>query len=104
LGDRFVILTICVVYRGCGIPIAWTILPAAKKRAWRSEWLRMLRVLRKAIPPECTVLVLADRGLYAPWLFRRIVRLGLASLLAHQSGLQVPSSRPGALLLVARTG
>jgi len=75
LGERFVVLAVCVVYRGCGIPIAWTILPAGKKRAWRREWLRMLRVVRVAIPRTWTVLVLADRGLYARWLFRRIVRL-----------------------------
>jgi len=75
LGDQFVVLAVCVVYRGCGIPVAWTILPAQKKRAWRREWLRMLRELRPAIPRAWTVLVLADRGLYASWLFRRIVRL-----------------------------
>jgi hypothetical protein len=75
LSDQFVVLAICVVYRGCAIPVAWTILPAQKKRAWRREWLRMLRQLRVAIPPDWTVLVLADRGLYARWLFRRIVRL-----------------------------
>src|ERR1700676_3125396 len=36
----------------------------------------MLRLLHPAIPPTWTVLVLADRGLYARWLFRRIVRVG----------------------------
>ena len=51
LGDRFTVLAISVVYRGCAIPVAWTILPATQKRAWRREWLRMLRVLRPAIPP-----------------------------------------------------
>ncbi len=75
LSDQFVVLAICVVYRGCAIPVAWTILPAGQKRAWRREWLRMLRQLRGAIPRDWTVLVLADRGLYARWLFRRIVRL-----------------------------
>ena len=76
LGDRFVVLTVSVVYRGTGIPVAWTILPANQQHAWRCEWLRMLRLLRPALPPDWTVLVLADRGLYAPWLYRRIVRLG----------------------------
>lgn len=76
LSDRFVVLAVCVVYRGCAIPVAWTIVPAGKKRAWRRDWLRMLRILRPAIPSNWTVLVLADRGLYARWLFHRIVRLG----------------------------
>ena len=49
LSDQFVVLAICVVYRGCAIPVAWTILPAGQKRAWRREWLRMLRQLRPAI-------------------------------------------------------
>lgn len=76
LGDRFVVLALSVVYRGCAIPVAWTLLPAGEKHAWRREWLRMLRLLHPAVPPTWTVLVLADRGLYARWLFRRIVRLG----------------------------
>ncbi len=28
LGSRFVVLAISVVYRGCGIPVAWAVLPA----------------------------------------------------------------------------
>jgi hypothetical protein len=76
LGQRFVVLAISVVYRGCAIPVAWTILPAGAKHAWRPEWLRMLRQIRPAIPRDWTVIVLADRGLYARWLYRRIVRLG----------------------------
>jgi hypothetical protein len=86
LGDRFVVLAICVVYRGCAIPVAWTILPAQKKRAWRREWLRLLRLLRPAIPAAWTVLVLADRGLYGRWLFRRIVRLGWHPFLRINQG------------------
>ena len=86
LRDRFTILTISVVYRGMGIPVAWTILPANQKHAWKREWLRMLRLLRPALPREWTVLVLADRGLYAPWLFRRIVRLGWHPFLRINQG------------------
>ncbi len=86
LGDRFVVLAVSVVYRGCAIPVAWTILPAGQKRAWRREWLRLLRHLRPAIPPDWTVLVLADRGLYARWLFRRIVRLGWHPFLRINQG------------------
>ena len=44
--------------------------------------------------------MLADRGLYARWLYPSIVARGLASVAAHQSGLQVPPGGPGAL----RTG
>jgi hypothetical protein len=76
LGQRFVVLAVSVVSRGCAIPVAWVILPAGAKHAWRREWLRLLRRLHRAIPRGWTVIVLADRGLYAPWLFRRITRLG----------------------------
>jgi hypothetical protein len=76
LGDRFVVLALSVAYRGCAIPVAWTILPANQKHAWRGEWLRLLRRVWRVIPGGYTVIVLADRGLYAPWLYRRIVRLG----------------------------
>jgi DDE family transposase len=76
LGDRFVVLAVSVVYRGCAIPVAWVVLPANTKHAWRREWLRLLRRLRPALPRHWQVIVLADRGLYAPWLFRRIVKLG----------------------------
>lgn len=86
LGDRFVVLAVSVVYRGCGIPVAWVIRPAGEKGAWRKEWLRMLRLLRPAVPPDWTVIVMADRGLYAGWLYRRIVRLGWHPCLRINNG------------------
>jgi len=86
LGTRFVVLVISVVYRGCAIPVAWVVLSATEKHAWRREWLRMLRQLRPAIPKGWTVIVLADRGLYARWLFRRITRLGWHPFLRINTG------------------
>lgn len=86
LGDRFVVLAICVVYRGNAIPGAWTLLPAGQKGAWRGTWLHMLRQLKPAIPRDWTVVVLADCGLYARWLFRRIVRLGWHPFLRINKG------------------
>jgi Transposase DDE domain len=86
LSTRFTVLAISVVYRGCAIPVAWTILPANQPHAWRREWLRLLRELRPAVPQSWTVIVLADRGLYAGWLFRRIVRVGWHPFLRINSG------------------
>jgi Transposase DDE domain len=83
---RFTVLAISVGSRGCAIPVAWTILPANQPHAWRREWLRRLRHLRPAIPQDWTVIVLADRGLYAGWLFRRIVRLGWQPFLRINAG------------------
>jgi len=76
LADRFVVLTISVVYRGSAIPVAWTVLVGNLPHPFRQEWLRMLRIVKTDIPPEMTVIVLTDRGMYASWLFRRIRRLG----------------------------
>lgn len=86
VGVRFVVLAVSVVYRGCAIPVAWVVLPANRKHAWRREWLRLLRRLRPAIPRSWTVIVLADRGLYAPWLYRRIIRLGWHPFLRINTG------------------
>lgn len=33
LGERFVVLTLSVIYRGCAIPVAWHILPANQPAA-----------------------------------------------------------------------
>jgi hypothetical protein len=57
VGQRFVVLAVSVVYRGCAIPVAWVVLPAGAKHAWRREWLRLLR---PAIPAGWTVSVLAE--------------------------------------------
>lgn len=76
LGERFVVLAVSVVYRGCAIPVAWSVVVAGEKGAWRPEWERVLGRLKGVIPAEWTVIVLADRGLYACWLFRTIVGLG----------------------------
>jgi Transposase DDE domain len=86
LGTRFVVLAVSVVYRGCAIPVAWVVLPANTKHAWRREWLRLLRRLRPAVPRHWTVIVWADRGLYAPWLFRRLTRLGWHPFLRINTG------------------
>ena len=46
----------------------------------------MLRQVRQAVPPTWTVIVLADRGLYARWLLRRITRLGWHPFLRINTG------------------
>jgi len=86
LGQRFVVLVISVLSRGCAIPVAWTVLPATEKHAWRGEWLRLLRQGRAVVPRRFFVLVLAARGLSARWVYRRIVRLGWHPLLRINTG------------------
>ena len=86
LGTRFTVLALSVVYRGCAIPVVWVVLPATATHAWRREWLRMLRHVHRAVPRTWTVMVLADRGVYARWLFRRITRLGWHPFLRMNTG------------------
>jgi hypothetical protein len=91
VGHRVVVSVISVLYRGCALPVAWTVLPATEKHAWRGGWLRMLRQVRTVVPRRLFVLVLADRGLYARRLFERIVRLGWPPVLRINTG---GTSRP----------
>ncbi len=73
LGDRLTILAVSVVYKGCAVPIAWKILPANQKHAWKPEWLALLDLVAPALPADWQVIGLTDRGLYARWLYRAIV-------------------------------
>ena len=75
LGQRFTVLSISVVYRGCAVPVAWRVLCATKKGAWKPHWLALLEHLSDAVPDDWTVIVLSDRGLYAKWLFTAIQKL-----------------------------
>ena len=76
LGQRFTVLSVSVVYKGCAVPVAWKILPAAQEHAWKPEWLALLECLHSRLPSGWTVIVLADRGLYAKWLFQAIQERG----------------------------
>ena len=76
LGLRFTILTISVVVRGCAIPVAWKVVKANRAGAWRPHWIALFEALDGGIPTGWTVIVLADRGLYARWLFSTIQARG----------------------------
>ena len=36
--DRFTVLSISVVYRGCAIPVAWKMLRGGEKGSWKPYW------------------------------------------------------------------
>jgi len=92
LGDRFVVLVISVVYRGCALPVAWQVLPATQPGAWRPHWEQLLSRLADSVPADWPVLVLADRGLYARWLFTAIQAHGWHPFLRiNQGGLVRPA-------------
>jgi hypothetical protein len=81
LKQQFVVLSISVVYRGCALPIAWTILRAGQKGSWKEPWLRLFKGLQGSTPENWLVVVAADRGLYARWLFEAIQGCGWHPLL-----------------------
>jgi hypothetical protein len=76
LGQRFTVLCVSVLVRGCAIPVAWKVLAYNQKGSWQPYWQTLLAQLDGVIPAQWRVLVLADRGLYAPWLYRQIVAQG----------------------------
>lgn len=76
LSDRFTILSISVVYRSTAIPVAWSIVHGNTPGAWKPHWVRMFALLKEAVPPDVLVLVCADRGLYAKWMFKAICDCG----------------------------
>src|SRR5215210_4247641 len=76
LADRLTVLAISVVYRGCAVPVAWTVLRGNTPEAWNPHWQRMLGLLRSRLGDDWTVVVLSDRGLESKTLFETIVGLG----------------------------
>lgn len=71
----FTVLTISVVYRGCAIPVAWKVLKSEQKGTWQAHWEGLIDHLAPAVPAGWFVLVLADRGLYAKWLYQKCIQV-----------------------------
>jgi hypothetical protein len=76
LGDRQVVLSLSVLYRGSAIPVAWVVLPHRGKGTWLPHLERLLALLLPVVPVTTTVLVLTDRGLWSPRLWRGIIAQG----------------------------
>src|SRR5260370_27879629 len=62
LGTRFTVLALSVGYRGCAIPVAWTVLAATANHAWPREWWRSLLHVRRACPPAPPLIRWPTRG------------------------------------------
>jgi Transposase DDE domain len=72
LGGRWVVLSVSVLYRGCAIPVAWHVKPGPGRGPWIAPLQALLEQLAPAVPAGMTVLVLTDRGLWSPRLWRAI--------------------------------
>jgi hypothetical protein len=88
LSDRWTILSISVVIRSCAIPVAWKVLGGYEKGSWRPHWEGLLKSLSGCIPDDWQVLVMADRGLYARWLFQTICACGWHPFLRINLGVK----------------
>jgi hypothetical protein len=76
--ERLVVLSISVLYRGAAIPVAWCVVPyqGPGKGEWIPHLTHLLALLAPAVPAPMTVLVLTDRGLWSPALWRQIGAVG----------------------------
>ena len=93
-GQNFTVLSINLLYRGTAIPIAWKIVKGTEKGSWKPYWKELLSSLKGLVPSDWKVIVTADRGLYADWLYQAIVNLGWHPFLRinHQGQYQIPDS------------
>jgi hypothetical protein len=91
IGDKFTVLSINVLLAGCGIPVAWCIVKATEPGSWKPHWQKLIEHLNGVIPQSWNVIVSADRGLYADWLYQLIVGAGWHPLLRinHQGTYRV---------------
>lgn len=76
LGSRWVVIAVCVLYRGCAIPVAWHVKPGPGRGEWIPPLLDLVTRLVPAVPTAMTVLVLTDRGLWSPRLWRQLKEIG----------------------------
>ena len=70
--DDSVAIVVSVLYRGCAIPVAWHIRHANQRGSWMDPIVELLRELAPAVPGEMTVVVLCDRGIASPKLWKQI--------------------------------
>lgn len=85
------LLSLNVLYQGCGIAGAWKIVKGTEKGSWKPHWQKLFQLLKDAVASDWQVIVCADRGLYADWLFEEICALNWHPFLRinHQGTYQI---------------
>jgi hypothetical protein len=93
IGNKFVVLSINILLAGSGIPIAWCVLKANQPGSWKPHWQKLFQALVGVIPQQYQVIVTADRGLYADWLYQLIVQQNWHPFLRinHQGTYRLPA-------------
>ena len=74
--DQLSAVVVSVLYRSSAIPVAWHILPGNRPGPWIAPTVHLLSLLGPVVPEGMTVLVLTDRGLWSPRLWKGIRALG----------------------------
>lgn len=92
ISDKFVVLSLNILLAGCGIPMAWCVVKSSEPGSWKPHWQKLIAKLQDAIPRSFEVIVTADRGLYAAWLYQVIVQAGWHPFLRinHQGTYRIP--------------
>lgn len=88
LGERWTILSISVVLRSCAIPVAWKVVGGHEKGSWRTTLGSVAQAPGRQSSANWHVLVMADRGLYARWLFQAICECGWHPFLRINLGVK----------------
>ena len=71
-GDQTTAIVISVLYRSCAIPVAWHIRHADQPGSWIDPTVELLQQLAPAVPEDMTVIVLCDRGIASPKLWKQV--------------------------------
>jgi hypothetical protein len=85
IGQNFTVLSVNVLYRRCAIPIASKVVKGTSKGSWQPHWKQLFQAFNNIVPQDYLVIVSADRGLYASWLYEEIIALGW-----HKTRLRQP--------------
>ena len=95
IGNKFTVLSLNILLAGCGIPIAWSIVNATQPGSWKPHWQKLLAEVVDTIPPHFKVIVTADRGLYADWLYQLIESVNWHPFLRinHQGNYRLPGRK-----------
>src|SRR6266702_1212641 len=97
LGNRWTILAVSVVLRGCAIPVARTRAPSATGRIMASVLGRTAQRVRQSGAARVGSDRAGGSGIVRSVAVGRHCGMGLASVLAHQCGVQSALARRGEL-------
>ena len=85
VADRFTVLCVSVLYRGCAIPVAWKLLRGGEKGSWQPYWKALFTCLQASVRQSMDGDRAGRSRLVCPVALSSPGRLGLASVPAHQA-------------------